>query len=70
MDYIRARRNFSGGTWSTKGWLVNGVAAWGVPGVGAPPQDAREVFKMCKKSMKIYNFFENLKGIISIFKFF
>ena len=65
---IRARRIFSGGeARSTKGGLVRGVAAWGVP--GADPAGRRRFFqKICKKSMKNYNFLKIFKKISRFFQ--
>ena len=60
---ISARRNFfrGGEARSTKGGLVRGVAAWGVP-------DAGEVFKkFVKKAMKNLQFFQNFQENFAIF---
>ena len=53
MHYFQERpRDFIGGeVRSTRGGLVRGVAAWGVPGGGAPGR-RRNFQKICKKSMK------------------
>ena len=54
-----------------QGRACKGVAAWGVPGGGAP-SDAGEVFKkFVKKSMKNLQFFQNFQeNFANFLKFF
>ena len=64
---MSARRNFfEREARSTNGGLVRGVGAWGASGGGAPGR--RRCFqKICKKTMKNLQFFENFKGNFAIF---
>ena len=65
---ISARRNFfGGGSEVHQGRAYKGVATWGARGKGGAPRRRRSFQKICKKAMKILQFFKKFSRKFSDF---